>query len=161
VKYRLTAFGKEHAVELDPRAEGVVTVTLDGRTMEAHVHSVPGGFLLRLGARVYDLVAYGNDANVSVSSRAARAEVTVESERGRDAGRASRSAKELRAPMPGRIVKVLVKAGDTIEAGSSLIVMEAMKMENELRAPGAGSVAEVRVREGQTVEGNAVLVTFA
>ena len=62
------------------------------------------------------------------------------------------------APMPGRIVKVLVKAGDTVAARQGLVVVEAMKMENELRSPKAGTVSDVRVTEGMLVEANAVLV---
>jgi biotin carboxyl carrier protein len=64
------------------------------------------------------------------------------------------------APMPGRIVKVLVKPGEAVEARQGLVVIEAMKMENELRAPRAGTVADVRVTEGASVEANAVLVVL-
>jgi pyruvate carboxylase subunit B len=64
----------------------------------------------------------------------------------------------LLAPMPGLVVRVNVKAGDTVEAGQGLIVMEAMKMENELRAHGAGVVKAVRVAPGDAVEKGAVLV---
>ena len=64
------------------------------------------------------------------------------------------------APMPGRVVKVLVKTGDAVLARQGLVVIEAMKMENELRAPRAGTVAEVRVREGAPVEANVVLVVI-
>jgi biotin carboxyl carrier protein len=62
------------------------------------------------------------------------------------------------APMPGRIVKVLVKAGDRVAGGQGLVVVEAMKMENELRATGNGTVASVQVTEGMSVEANTVLV---
>jgi biotin carboxyl carrier protein len=64
------------------------------------------------------------------------------------------------APMPGRVVKVLVAPGDAVLARQGLVVVEAMKMENELRAPRAGTVAEVRVREGAPVEANVVLVVI-
>ena len=62
--------------------------------------------------------------------------------------------------MPGRIVKVLVKAGDAVAASQGLVVVEAMKMENELRSPRAGTVTEVRVTEGALVEANAVLIVI-
>lgn len=68
---------------------------------------------------------------------------------------------ELRAPMPGLVVRVAVAAGDTVQAGDTLIVMEAMKMENELRAEQEGVVAEVHAAEGTTVDRDDVLVTFA
>ena len=64
------------------------------------------------------------------------------------------------APMPGRVVKVLVTPGAAVTARQGLVVVEAMKMENELRAPRAGTVAEIRVREGAPVEANAVLVVI-
>src|SRR5438874_750130 len=56
------------------------------------------------------------------------------------------------APMPGKIVKVLVSKGDPVRARQALVVIEAMKMENELRATGAGAVAELHVQEGQSVD---------
>ena len=62
--------------------------------------------------------------------------------------------------MPGRVVKVLVNAGDTVAAHQGLVVVEAMKMENELRAPRAGRVTRVNVVDGMSVEANAVLVTL-
>jgi biotin carboxyl carrier protein len=64
------------------------------------------------------------------------------------------------APMPGKIVRVLVSAGEAVHAGQSLIVIEAMKMENELRAAGAGTVADVQVRDGQLVEAGALLAVI-
>lgn len=64
----------------------------------------------------------------------------------------------LRAPMPGLIVQLRVKVGDTIAAGDGLVVMEAMKMENELRAPAAGVVRAVHVTVGAAVEKGALLV---
>ncbi len=63
----------------------------------------------------------------------------------------------LTAPMPGKVVRVLVAPGDAVEAGQGLVVVEAMKMENELRAAKAGRVASVSVAEGQSVDAGAVL----
>ena len=65
------------------------------------------------------------------------------------------------APMPGLIVRVSVKAGDHVEAGQGLVVMEAMKMENELRTTAAGVVRSVEVSAGMTVEKGALLVALA
>jgi biotin carboxyl carrier protein len=62
--------------------------------------------------------------------------------------------------MPGKIVRVLVAAGDQVTARQGLVVVEAMKMENELRAPHAGRVAELTVREGQAVEAGATLAVI-
>ena len=62
--------------------------------------------------------------------------------------------------MPGRIVRVLVKAGDVVAAQQGLVVVEAMKMENELRAPRAGTVTDVRVVDGMSVDANSVLMVM-
>jgi biotin carboxyl carrier protein len=62
------------------------------------------------------------------------------------------------APMPGKIVKLLVKPGDKVQPRQGVVVVEAMKMENELRARAAGTVSEVRVTEGNSVEAGAILV---
>jgi biotin carboxyl carrier protein len=62
------------------------------------------------------------------------------------------------APMPGRVVKVLVAPGDAVAARQPVIVVEAMKMENELRAPRAGTVREIRAVEGALVDAGAVLL---
>ncbi len=62
--------------------------------------------------------------------------------------------------MPGRVVRVLVAAGDRVAAGQGLAVVEAMKMENEVAAPAAGVVSDVRAAPGDSVEAGAVLVTL-
>jgi pyruvate carboxylase subunit B len=66
----------------------------------------------------------------------------------------------VRAPMPGLIVRVNVKVGDTVQAGQGIVVMEAMKMENELRATAAGIVKSVDVAPGTAVEKGALLVAL-
>jgi biotin carboxyl carrier protein len=77
------------------------------------------------------------------------------------AGRAGADAAApvmIRSPIPGRVVKILVKPGDKLAAGQTAVVLEAMKMENELSAPRAGTVTEVRCREGTAVEAGQDLV---
>ncbi len=66
----------------------------------------------------------------------------------------------IKAPMPGRVVRVLVAVGDRVTARQGVVVVEAMKMENELRAPGDGIVKEVAARPGAIVERGAVLVVI-
>jgi biotin carboxyl carrier protein len=65
------------------------------------------------------------------------------------------------APMPGKVVRVLVKQGDRVKEGQGLLVVEAMKMENELKSPKAGVVAELHAQEGQPVEAGAKLAVVA
>jgi biotin carboxyl carrier protein len=90
-----------------------------------------------------------------VDDRAARASAAT-SPLGRT-GRAD-GPQRVTAPMPGKIVKLLVKPGDRVEPRQGLVVVEAMKMENELRARATGTVKEVLTVEGTTVEAGAILV---
>ncbi len=79
--------------------------------------------------------------------------------RGRDAGGpAGAGPQKVTAPMPGKVVRVLVKPGDEVNAKQGLVVVEAMKMENELKAARAGRVRDVLVTEGRLVDAGAVLV---
>ena len=79
----------------------------------------------------------------------------------KDEGAASGSGPQrLIAPMPGKVVRVLVKAGDPVTARQAIVVVEAMKMENELRAGRDGTVAEVHVREGMSVDAGALLLVI-
>jgi acetyl/propionyl-CoA carboxylase alpha subunit len=88
---------------------------------------------------------------------AERAELRRRATRGGDADVASIPA-EIRAIIPGRIAAVRVTAGDAVEAGQTLLVVEAMKMQNELRATRAGIVESVGVGEGDTIDTGDVLV---
>ncbi|HEY7698502.1 MAG TPA: biotin/lipoyl-containing protein [Vicinamibacteria bacterium] len=69
------------------------------------------------------------------------------SHRGKSSGRL-----EVKSPMPGKVVKVLVSKGDSVAAGQAILLFEAMKMQNELRSPQDGTVAEIAVEAGQAVE---------
>jgi biotin carboxyl carrier protein len=78
--------------------------------------------------------------------------------RGRRAGASSAGRQEIASPMPGKVVRVLVAAGDAVEAGQGLVVVEAMKMQNEMKSPKAGCVIEVRTRPGAAVIAGEALV---
>jgi len=143
-------------------SRGHYTVTIDGRTLHLDwpAPGAPFGSLL-VDGRSYTVgleplaggyrVLLGGDEFVVDLLEAARAEAET-------VRRVPSGPARLVAPMPGRIVRVLVEAGQAVEAGQGLVVMEAMKMENELRAPRAGRVAEVHARERQAVETGALLV---
>jgi len=79
-----------------------------------------------------------------------------------DASSASKIKKnvKIKSQMPGKILRVSIKAGDAVKKGQSIIVMEAMKMENEIKSPQDGIIKEVKVAEGQAVETGAELVNF-
>ena len=73
---------------------------------------------------------------------------------------ASQKVNDLKAPMPGLILQVLVQPGDEIQKGQQLLILEAMKMENVLKAPADAVVKEVNIEKGQNVEKNQVLLLF-
>ncbi len=80
--------------------------------------------------------------------------------RSRDNAAGGHVSNIIRSPMPGKIVKILVAVGDTVEVGQTVIIVSAMKMESEFKAAKAGVVSEIPVAEGDTVDGNQVLVVI-
>ena len=108
-----------------------------------------------------ELIAHVNGVAIPLTiTRAPGSPKTPVKARGAGDPGAGSGRRTIVAPMPGRIVKVLVKPNERVSARQPLVVVEAMKMENELRAPRGGTVAEVRVSEGASVEANAVLVVL-
>jgi len=162
MKYRVTIEGREREVDVTFTPSGAAEVILDGAKVEVDARRVGGAVSLRIGDRVYDVLSAGTD-EVQIAAGSARTVATLTSERAgaKRGAAAGKNAKELRAPMPGRVVRVLVKAGDAVVAGQPLIVIEAMKMENELRASAPATVESVHVSEGASVEGRALLLSFA
>jgi biotin carboxyl carrier protein len=105
------------------------------------VSSGPGGRLVvRVGATAF---------SIALNGRRRRTD---------EIGAGTEGPQRIAAPMPGKIVRVLVRAGDAVHARQPLIVVEAMKMENELRAPRDGTVAEIHVKEGVSVDADAPLI---
>jgi biotin carboxyl carrier protein len=73
---------------------------------------------------------------------------------------ASSKVNNIKAPMPGLIIELKVKDGDTVQQGDTLLILEAMKMENIIKSPGTGTVRSVKIAKGQSVEKNQVLIEF-
>jgi biotin carboxyl carrier protein len=137
-----------------------------GAKVAVDVVPLAGALSARIDGRVVDLTTEWTPPEIGAIASGHRSYVRVESERQRAADHAKKakggaSDKVVKSPMPGRVVKVLVKAGDIVEAGEPLVVVEAMKMENELKAKMAGRISEVHVTAGTAVEGNAKLLTYA
>jgi biotin carboxyl carrier protein len=156
-----TVDGRTLRVEVRGR-DGRYVVTLDGRALEVdHQETGPHFASLIIGGRSYEagLEKRPDGYNVVLAEDVLYVEIRGASQGAAAAPRkAATGPARVVAPMPGRLVRVLVQPGQQVEAGDGLLVMEAMKMENELRSPRAGRVAELLVREGQTVETAALLV---
>lgn len=144
-------------------ARGVYKVTIGDKTLDLDLvktgeHEVS----VLVDGVSYDLGLEKTDQGFAVLLRGDRFEVELkEAVKGASLNRAAHAGPvKLNAPMPGKIVKVLVSPGDVVEAGRGLLVMEAMKMENELKAVRAGTVQEIKVKEGQAVEMGALLLVI-
>jgi biotin carboxyl carrier protein len=160
----VTIDGAERTVEIDDGA-----VRIDGRPVDIQVRQAEAGvWILRRGSEqtVAQVDGAGGKLTVEIR-RPGRDAVVIAATVGgprRAAiavpGRAAAGAAPItvRSPIPGRLIKLLVKPGDAVAAGQTMVVLEAMKMENELGAPRAGRVAEVRCAEGTAVEAGQDLV---
>ncbi len=165
MKYFVRVGGREIVVQLE--ADGV---RVDGELVSAVLEPLPGTPLrqLRLGTRTIVFSVESPTREVwELGHRGERWEMSVIDERTRHirsltgGGRQRAGAGEVRAPMPGLVLRVLVAPGQQVEAGAGLAVLEAMKMENQIKAPAAGVVEAVRVVPGLAVEKGQVLVVLA
>ena len=158
--------GSEHSVEVEQTREPdafVVRLPREGESPTRTVRVLRGlpAPLVLVDGRVLTLAiaAESGELRVSRGPDTRRARLGSESE-ALDAGRQASAAGLLAAPMPGRVVAVHVQAGDVLEKGALLVVIEAMKMQNELFSSGAGRVDQVLVKAGDTVERGAPLIRF-
>lgn len=166
MKLEVTVAGKPIAVELRRDADGW-ECNLDGTEQPLDVVEVaPGVLSLLLDGQSFTLHVVRHGDGWTVHTRGTDVAATVSDPRrwrgrsgGGAAGRAGRQ--EVAAPMPGKVVRVLVSERQEVEAGQGLVVVEAMKMQNEIPSPKKGVIEQVRVREGDRVEHGAVLVVVA
>lgn len=155
--------------DVDIRIEGSrVFAVLDDRRYEINLQrSVDNRLLLVAAGRVFDCRVDGNIESGSpfdVSVGTQRYAITLTDPRrlrsATAAGTLTGGVARVTAPMPGKIVRVLVAAGAQVEAGDGIIVVEAMKMQNEMKSPRAGKVVTVNVDVGATVNGGDVLAVI-
>jgi biotin carboxyl carrier protein len=127
------------AVQID---SNTLSLLLDGQCYEVHIAALPDG-TLKLQTGLQEFAAEVTDPRVWRGRRSGALE--------------AEGRQQVVAPMPGKIVCVLVEAGDKVEAGQGLVVVEAMKMQNEIRSPKGGVVERLHVKAGQPVNAGEVL----
>lgn len=138
---------------------------VDGQPCLMDVAEVaPGTLSLLLGGRSHTVSVERSGDGYRVHTGGADLTTWVENPRrwsGRGGGLGPSGPQEVSAPMPGKVIRVLVRVGEEVEAGQGLVVVEAMKMQNEIPATKQGVVERVSVREGDTVEHGTVLLVVA
>jgi biotin carboxyl carrier protein len=158
--YDITIDGKSYRLELE-RVEGRWLSRLDGRAIEVDaVLARPDVLSLRIGNKAFEVKCerVANEMHLWVGSARFAAEVRdPRSLRGRARAVDDRGPKKLIAPMPGKIVRVLVAEGTEVEAGAGVLVVEAMKMQNEIKSPKKGTIQKILVGEGAAVNAGDVL----
>ena len=159
--------GEKHELQLRREGERVFA-EIDGRVVEFSVRETEsGGYLLVIEGRVYDCRIGQSDAQtektqVHVRNRAYTVGL-ADPKRLRAAESAaahSDGSQQIVAQMPGKIVRVHVEAGAEVEAGDSILVVEAMKMQNEVKAPKSGTVTVLNAKAGATVNAGEVLAVI-
>ncbi len=141
--WRARLDGREVAADLAEIAPGKYSILLDGRSFEVSVTALPASGTLRIQSGSEEFAAEIIDPRIWRGRRGA----LVEAE-----GR-----QQVLAPMPGKVLRVLVKAGEKVEANQGILVVEAMKMQNEIRSPKTGTIERLLISEGQTVNAGEVL----
>ena len=133
----------DRSAEVRVAEPGVYSVLIDGRCYDASVERTPQALVVTIDGHRFE-IEVRDPRRWSGSASASTA-----------AGRQT-----LTAPMPGKVVRVLVSAGDPVEAGQGILVVEAMKMQNELKAARAGTVVALHTREGATVTAGEALAAI-
>jgi biotin carboxyl carrier protein len=156
----VTREGAAFVVTVNGRARRVDAARIDANTLSLILDG-PGSTAARVAT--VTVVAPDSAGELTVGVQGTPVPVVLNGRRrGRrdDGGSAAAGPQRLTAPMPGKIVRVLVKVGDSVAPRQPLVVIEAMKMENELRAGRTGTVTEVQAREGRSVDAGALLIVI-
>lgn len=153
---------KSHAVEFERNGDSW-RVQLDGQPIEADAVKVSSNTIsLLLDGQSYEIhIASAPGGNLKVQIAAEEFTAEVQDPRawgGRKHGlQQAEGRQQIVAPMPGKVIRLLVAVGDSVEAGQGLLVVEAMKMQNEIRSPKSGKVGRLLATEGQAVNAGDVL----
>jgi biotin carboxyl carrier protein len=158
--YDVTIDGKNYRLDLN-RVEGRWSCRLEGKEVEVDaILARPDVLSLRVGNMAYEVKSerVANGLYVWVGSTRFAVEVRdPRSLRGRARAGGDHGPMKIVAPMPGKVVRVMAREGDEVEAGAGVAVVEAMKMQNEIKSPKKGSIQKILVREGAAVNAGDVL----
>jgi 3-methylcrotonyl-CoA carboxylase alpha subunit len=153
--------GGEFEVEVVARESTTVRARIDGREVRASVEpTADGGAVITLGGWRSRVFAAKVKDRILVALGPAAFEF-IEVAEGRSHAARGLAAPEVTAPMPGKVLRILVDEGQTVGAGAALVILEAMKMETTLSAETPARIKRVRVAEGQMVDHGAVLLELA
>jgi biotin carboxyl carrier protein len=152
--------GRVHVVDARRVGEHGISMLVRAGTDGVPVRSVDAALAAKSANGDYDVYLDGRTVSVDIrpSTHSTRSTAHGPTSSLRAGSQKAAGPQRVTAPMPGKIVKVLVKAGDEVKARQGLVVVEAMKMENELRAGRDGRVREVMAVEGRSVDAGAVLL---
>ena len=140
--WRVTLDGRPMTVDAVQIAPNILSLLLDGQSFEISVTPAADG-KLKIQTGAHEFTAEGIDPRAWRGRRHSHVE--------------AEGRQQIVAPMPGKVVHLLVQAGDCVEAGQGLVVIEAMKMQNEIRSPKGGTVERVLVKAGQPVNAGEIL----
>ncbi len=165
MKYFVTINGRTREVQVVERL-GALSIHVDGQPLDLHYEEVDnlGQVAILHAGKSYALSIEGNDSSLSAVIAGHLYAVEIEDERERAAHAAETSVAKgggtIKSVMPGVVVKLLAKVGDSVEKGQPLLILEAMKMQNEIVAPGPGVVKSIHVAERDAVSAGTKLITL-
>jgi biotin carboxyl carrier protein len=161
MKLRLAGGVREFDVEIVAHGGRTAQVRIDGEEVTAEVEPMPdGSAILRMNGRRSRIFSARSRDSILVATGPTTFEFAPAEGRGRRA-RHGLATPEVTAPMPGKVLKVLVEEGQAVEAGQPLVVIEAMKMETTLSAESPAVVKKIRARAGEMVDHGAVLIELS
>lgn len=160
MKYGATIQGETVEVDLNRRPSNVVEAQIGGNRYVLEARAVqPGLYWLNWDNRSIEVVVTEKNGGylVMVGGRQIMVELGDLRTALRQAHQGQTGSAQIRAPMPGKVIRVLVKEGDAVQANQGILVMEAMKMQNEIKSPKSGIVKKVGVRAGSAVNSGDLL----